>query len=45
MRNSQHGKVPVVSSFLYRVGRTCYRARGRVVAAWLGLLVLFGLLA
>ncbi len=44
MRNSQHGKVPVVSSFLYRVGRTCYRARGRVVAAWLGLLVLFGLL-
>jgi putative drug exporter of the RND superfamily len=31
-----------VSSFLYRLGRASYRFRGRVVAAWLIILVLFG---
>ena len=34
-----------MSSFLYRIGRACYRARGKVVAAWLAVLALFGLLA
>ncbi len=33
-----------VSAFLYRLGRASYRLRGRVVAAWLVLLALLGLL-
>ena len=31
-----------MSSFLYRIGRASYRARGRVVAAWLLIVVLLG---
>jgi len=31
-----------VSSFLYRIGRASYRRRGRVLAAWLTILALFG---
>lgn len=34
-----------MSSFLYRIGRASYRARGRVVAAWLLVLVVLGALA
>ena len=34
-----------MSSFLYRIGRASYRARRRVVAAWLLVLVLVGALA
>jgi len=34
-----------MSSFLYRIGRASYRARRRVVAAWLLVLVLLGALA
>ena len=34
-----------LSSFLYRLGRACYRFRGRVLAAWALVLVLFGGLA
>ncbi len=34
-----------MSSFLYRVGRASFRARRRVVAAWLLMLVLMGALA
>lgn len=33
-----------MSSFLYRLARACYRARGRVLAAWLAVLALFGVL-
>ena len=34
-----------MSAFLYRLGRACYRLRGRVLAAWLAVLALFGVLA
>ncbi|MCC6495595.1 MAG: MMPL family transporter [Propionibacteriaceae bacterium] len=34
-----------MSAFLYRIGRACYRARGRVLVAWAVLLVVFGGLA
>ena len=32
-----------MSSLLYRIGRACYRHRGRVLAAWLALLVALGI--
>ncbi|MGB2765759.1 MAG: MMPL family transporter [Propionicimonas sp.] len=31
-----------MSAYLYRLGRMCFRYRGRVLAAWLALLVLLG---
>lgn len=31
-----------MSAFLYRLGRACYRSRGRVLAGWLAALVLMG---
>jgi RND superfamily putative drug exporter len=34
-----------VSAFLYRLGRLCYRSRGRVLAAWLAVVALVGILA
>ena len=34
-----------MSAFLYRLGRACYRLRGRVLATWLAILALFGVLA
>ena len=34
-----------MSAYLYRIGRACYRLRGRVLAAWAIILVLFGGLA
>ena len=34
-----------MSAFLYRLGRACYRGRGRVLASWLAVLALFGVLA
>ncbi len=34
-----------MSAFLYRLGRACFRAPGRVLAAWLALLAVFGVLA
>ena len=34
-----------MSAFLYRLGRACYRLRGRVLAGWLAVLALFGVLA
>lgn len=36
---------PPLSAFLYRLGRACYRLRGRVLASWLAVLALFGVLA
>jgi RND superfamily putative drug exporter len=35
----------LVSSFLYRIGRASYRHRGRVLIAWVAVLLLFGGLA
>lgn len=35
----------LVSSFLYRIGRASYRHRGRVLIAWVAILILFGGLA
>ncbi len=35
----------LVSSFLYRIGRASYRHRGRVLIAWVAILLLFGGLA
>ncbi len=32
-----------MSSLLYRIGRACYRHRGRVLAAWLALLMALGI--
>lgn len=34
-----------MSAFLYELGRNCYRARKRVLAIWLAVLVLLGALA
>ena len=34
-----------MSSFLYRIGRACYRRRGRALAAWLVVLALLGVLS
>ena len=34
-----------MSAYLYRIGRACYRLRGRVVGVWAIILVLFGGLA
>ncbi|MER7485088.1 MMPL family transporter [Streptomyces sp. NPDC126497] len=34
-----------MSTFLYRLGRFCYRRRGAVIGAWLGVLVLVGVSA
>lgn len=34
-----------MSAFLYRLGRACYRHRGRVLASWLAVLAFFGILA
>jgi len=34
-----------VSSVLYRLARACYRARGRVIAAWAAFLITLGVLA
>ena len=34
-----------MSSFLYRIGRASFRRRGRVLAGWLVVLALLGLLA
>lgn len=34
-----------MSALLYRLGRACYRLRGRVLAAWLAVLALSGVLA
>ncbi|MGB7963444.1 MAG: MMPL family transporter [Propionicimonas sp.] len=34
-----------MSAYLYRLGRACFRFRGRVLAAWLALLVVLGLAA
>ena len=34
-----------MSAFLYRLGRLCYRRRGRVLAAWLAVVALVGILA
>lgn len=34
-----------MSSFIYRIARACYRARGRVLATWLAIIALLGVLA
>ena len=34
-----------LSAYLYRLGRACFRYRGRVLAAWLALLILLGMAA
>ncbi|MDQ7992602.1 MAG: MMPL family transporter, partial [Propionicimonas sp.] len=34
-----------MSAFLYRLGRACYRLRGRVLATWMAILVVLGALA
>lgn len=34
-----------MSAYLYRLGRACFRYRGRVLAAWLALLVMLGMAA